>query len=96
MLVPFWVLATKPSVLPAASTQEPADDGLPTYPTHCLKYRAVQIAVAAPPSVTKGMRVRQSKIHLKVPCMTNSTVVNKGDRLIVDKAAPADMKNLET
>ena len=26
MLVPFWVLAAKPTVLPAASSQDPAED----------------------------------------------------------------------
>ena len=81
VLVPFWVLATKPvvsKVLKAASSQAVAK----------LQYKTTTVNVPTAPQVEKRTAKGTTNIVMKTTCLTNSEVVAKGAWLVVAEGPP--------
>ena len=81
VLVPFWVLATKPVAskkLQAASSQAVAK----------LQYKTTTVNVPAAPQVEKRSAKGTTNIVMKTTCLTNSEVVAKGAWLVVADGPP--------
>ena len=81
VLVPFWVLATKPVAskeLQAASSQAVAK----------LQYKTTTVNVPTAPQVEKRTAKGKINIVMKITCLTNSEVVAKGAWLVVAEGPP--------
>lgn len=81
VLVPFWVLATKPVAseeLQAASSQAVAK----------LQYKTTTVNVPTAPQLEKRSAKGKTNIVMKTTCLTNSEVVAKGAWLVVAEGPP--------
>ena len=81
VLVPFWVLATKPVAseeLEAASSQAVAK----------LQYKTTTVNVPTAPLLEKRTAKGKTNIAMKTTCLTNSEVVAKGAWLVVAEGPP--------
>ena len=80
VLVPFWVLATKP----AASKELKADSSQVAK----LQYKTTTVNVPSAPQVEKRAAKVKNNIVMKTICLTNSEDVTKGARLVVAEGPP--------
>ena len=80
VLVPFWVLATKP----AASKELKADSSKVAK----LQYKTTTVNVPTTPQVEKRIAKGKTNIVMKTTCLTNSEDVTKGARLGVAEGPP--------
>ena len=90
VLVPFWVLATKPEgkavAGKAASSKEASSQVV-----SLLHYKTTALNVHAAPSLEKRSIRSKASIVLKTICLTNNEVVPKGSRLIVSEKLPVQL-----
>ena len=90
VLVPFWVLATKPegkAVAGKAASSKAASSQV----VSLLDYKTTAVNVHAAPALEKRSTRSKASIVLKTICLTNKEVVPKGSRLIVSEKLPVKL-----
>ena len=108
VLVPFWVLATKPASsqalskalktqAPSASSQDPStsiqEDGKTSGTDMSqLQYKTTAMQVPPPPAVEKRSARSKTSIVLKCLCLTNAEPVRKGSWLVVMDKPPVKLE----
>ena len=87
VLVPFWVLATKPEVK-AAAGKSASSKAAVSQVTSLLEYKTTALNVHAAPALEKRSARSKASIVFKTICLTNKEVVPKGSRLLVCEKLP--------
>ena len=90
VLVPFWVLATKPegkAVAGKAASSKAASSQV----VSLLQYKTTAVNVHAAPALEKRSTRSKANIVLKTICLTNTEVVPKGSRLMVPEKLPVKL-----
>ena len=105
VLVPFWVLATKPVAInegkaaavkaassKAAAGKAAAGKAASSQVVSVLQYKTTAVNVPAAPALEKRGTRSKASIVLKTICLTNKEVVPKGSRLIVSEKPPVKLQ----
>ena len=85
VLVPFWVLATKP----ATGKELQASKAASSQAASELQYKTTTLAVPAAPPLEKRGAKNKANIVIKTLCLTNPQAVVKGSRLYVAQKLPS-------
>ena len=103
VLVPFWVLASKPLEAPPAETssqegQEPSQEGQAssqTRPCMALVYKTLKVEVPIPCLSKKAVSKQKGRLTMSVHCMTNAEELAAGTRIFIASRVPDVLEDLK-
>ena len=106
VLVPFWVLASKPLEAPPAETssqevQDPSREGqassqdCQTRPCMALVYKTLKVEVPIPCLPKKAASKLTGRITMSVHCMTNAEELAAGARIYIESRVPDVVEDLK-